>query len=314
MKCKVFGLKRVLEWNCNICGHHNTKSVCELCGFKPKDLVNAQSPSLGPPVEIKLSLRAGGLQETLKALKQALEDQDWKQTTVDTPVSIKGGVSGVMNSIAALNEKTGNDLQDAFADLDSLMDKALEMVKLAESLRSKVGDRGELETLFLELGISQPVTKEATGDLYHQELAKQLADFLGPLFEKLKMQMMSLTDIYCFYNRARGVSLVSPEDLHRATLEFEKLGLPYVLYEFESGLKAVQSKSLDKDEQTTKILNLMSQDSGLTAVSLAKKLQMSIALSQELLNMLEKNGLVCRDDSIEGLLYYPNLFLSLGLT
>lgn len=50
------------------------------------------------------------------------------------------------------------------------------------------------------------------GARYHTELSRQLADFLeGPLARC--GGMISLPDVYCLFNRARGTELVSPDDL-----------------------------------------------------------------------------------------------------
>lgn len=103
-------------------------------------------------------------------------------------------------------------MTDAFQDLDRLMAKATEMVKLAESISSKVSketinDDGELSALrtqLLNLGISSPVTRGSAGSIYHQELARELAEFLSKFFKK-EDDMKSLTDVYCLFNRARGV-------------------------------------------------------------------------------------------------------------
>jgi ESCRT-II complex subunit VPS36 len=71
-------------------------------------------------------------------------------------------------------EKTRLDaaetLTDAFKDLDGLMAKAAEMVKLAESITTKINkepqgsgtsenDTLALNTYLMELGISNPVTR-----------------------------------------------------------------------------------------------------------------------------------------------------------
>lgn len=55
-------------------------------------------------------------------------------------------------------------MTDAFQDLDRLMMKATEMVKLAESISSKMSKEPteqlpELRNHLLNLGISSPVTK-----------------------------------------------------------------------------------------------------------------------------------------------------------
>ena len=63
--------------------------------------------------------------------------------------------------------ETNETMTNAFQDLDQLMTKATEMVKLAESISAKVSkdisnDDNELSTLrthLLNLGIASPVTK-----------------------------------------------------------------------------------------------------------------------------------------------------------
>ena len=42
--------------------------------------------------------------------------------------------------------------------------------------------------------------------------ARQLADFLAPRLERTQ-GVMTLPDVYCLFNRARGSELISPEDL-----------------------------------------------------------------------------------------------------
>lgn len=52
--------------------------------------------------------------------------------------------------------------------------------------------------------------------------------------------MMALADVYCRVNRARGLELLSPEDLIRACKLLEQLNQPIRLRDFESGAKVLQ--------------------------------------------------------------------------
>lgn len=54
---------------------------------------------------------------------------------------------------------------------------------------------------------------------------------------------MALTDVYCRVNRARGLELLSPEDLIQACHVLEQLNLPIRLREFDSGVKVLQLQS-----------------------------------------------------------------------
>jgi hypothetical protein len=59
--------------------------------------------------------------------------------------------------------------------------------------------------------------RDSTGSGYHQELARELSDFLVPVLER-QGGMKSLADVYCLFNRARGVgkypSICIPYGLH----------------------------------------------------------------------------------------------------
>lgn len=48
---------------------------------------------------------------------------------------------------------------------------------------------------------------------------------------------------------------------------------------------------------------------GTTAQELALKLSISLSLARQRLLLAEKNGLLCRDESIQGLSFFPNKFL-----
>jgi ESCRT-II complex subunit VPS36 len=49
----------------------------------------------------------------------------------------------------------------------------------SNSAESTSEDEGGLNSLMLDIGIASPVTKGTAGTQYHQQLARQLADFLG---------------------------------------------------------------------------------------------------------------------------------------
>lgn len=51
---------------------------------------------------------------------------------------------------------------------------------------------------------------------------------------------MALTDVYCRVNRARGMELLSPEDILNASRQLAPLRLPVILRTFESGAMVLQ--------------------------------------------------------------------------
>ncbi|KAL5032763.1 hypothetical protein BDV3_001312 [Batrachochytrium dendrobatidis] len=284
--------------------------------------------STGPGSILKLSFRGGGMTDTLKHIKQVVAVKAWEKvetpTTPNPSISIQpnqasiGGVSGIIRNVEQTRKQMNDTVGDAFSDLENLMENAAQMVKLAESISNKLAslsiasDSSEMLTFrnyLNEIGISNPVTKESAGDMFIQELSRQLTEFLDQMRLAGHSEMIPLTDLYCLFNRARGVALISPDDLYKSVVEFERLKLPFRLRKFDSGLLVVQSISYSDEEVASKILKLVAErQTGLTAVELAKLTSISIVLAAEQLLMTEQVGLTCRDDTLEGLFFYPNLF------
>ncbi|KAI9471977.1 MAG: EAP30/Vps36 family-domain-containing protein [Benjaminiella poitrasii] len=309
---------------CTLCTFKNHPSMvqCEMCGADlPKITVPlTKSSDRRTVTQIRLSFRRGGHSSFLSKLKQAMDAKQWEMKRDESPVIeepvIRGvGISAIEDRIQKTTLEANETLTDAFQDLDRLMAKATEMVKLAESISTKLSkdpDNKEMSTLrthLLNLGIASPVTKGSAGSIYHQELARELADFLGKLYEK-EDDVKSLTDVYCLFNRARGVALISPEDLHKASQQFETLMLPFRLRKFPSGLIVIQSVHMDDKRAANRIVKHVKERGGmLTALQLADVENLALAVAEEQLFVTERMGLVCRDEGPAGLTFYENIFL-----
>jgi ESCRT-II complex subunit VPS36 len=128
------------------------------------------------------------------------------------------------------------------------------------------GDAAAFSALLHGLGIPSPVTRTSAGAAYHVQLSRQLSDFLRtpqpqPSHSHPKSGaaagggaaaaaaaapqgvleaaggMLTLIDVYCVFNRARGTELISPDDLIHAAELFPKLDIPIRLRAFDSGVK-----------------------------------------------------------------------------
>ncbi|KAK3162261.1 hypothetical protein QOZ80_1BG0087500 [Eleusine coracana subsp. coracana] len=234
------------------------------------------------------------------------------------------GVSGILRMEQEAWESAGQNLQDAFQDLNALMSKAKEMMQLAEKMRLKLltnsiqnsgdeemGSKQDMQDLLLSVGIVSPVTKETAGALYHQQLSLQLADFVRIPLEKAG-GMIALVDIYCLFNRARGTELISPEDLLQACSLWEKVDVPVMLRKFDSGVKVIQTKTHSDEEVFARISSLAQKpdnlQKGISPSDAAFTLGIAPALAKEHLQNAENKGLLCRDDSPDGLRFFINLF------
>ncbi|CAN8298115.1 unnamed protein product [Cochlearia groenlandica] len=243
------------------------------------------------------------------------------------------GLAGILRKEQEQWENTDKSLHDAFQDLNALMSKAKEMVSLAEKMRQKLlsapssqngstdddemGSKEEMQQWMLSVGIISPVTKESAGALYHQELSRQLADFVRIPLEQAG-GMISLTDMYYHFNRARGTELISPDDLWKACILWEKIDVPVMLRKFDSGVIVIQNKSHSDEEVTSRIRMLVTKAetlrNGVTASDAALTLKIAPAMAKEHLLTAETKGLLCRDMSPDGLRFYFNLFSEIDQT
>ncbi|XP_017345162.1 vacuolar protein-sorting-associated protein 36 [Ictalurus punctatus] len=276
---------------------------------------------------IKLSFKEHGQIEFYRRLTEEITQRRWENTPVSQPITPAGlktgrtravGIVGIERKLEEKRKETDKNISEAFEDLSKLMEKAKEMVELSRSIANKIkdkqGDITEDETIrfksyLLSMGIANPVTREThgSGTHYHMQLAKQLGDILlAPLEER--GGMMALTEVYCLVNRARGMELLSPEDMVNACKLFESLKLPLRLRVFDSGVMVVQLQSHSEEEMITSAIDNVSEKGSLTAEEFAKLLGLSVLLAKERLLLAEKMGHLCRDDSVEGLRFYPNLF------
>lgn len=142
--------------------------------------------------------------------------------------------------------------------------------------QDRQGDITEDETIrfksyLLSLGIDDPVTRDSykSDNQYYRSLASQICEILTTAISDVG-GMMALADVYCRVNRARGLELLSPEDLLNACRLMEKLELPLKLYQFESGVMVLQLQSLNDDSVATSTAELVSNFSFCHIFSLCK--------------------------------------------
>lgn len=261
-------------------------------------------------------------------------------------IKLRTGIVGIERNFEERHKQTDENINLAFKDLKKLIESAKDMVNISKVISAKIrerqGDISDDETIrfksyLMSLGIDDPVTRDdVTGTEidYFQRLANQLCEMLlDPLSDV--GGMMSLADVYCRINRARGLELLSPEDLLNAC---RQLRGPIKLRQFPSGAMVLQLESHDDEavaeDTSNKVIYknngthiLAGQPSiciicfclffqveeakSLSVEELATALGISLLLAQERMLTAERFGKICRDDSIEGLRFYPNLFLKI---
>lgn len=272
----------------------------------------------------KLSFRSGGQAEFFPLLQKAISEKAWipKPAAAKIPVKkeMRAGITGIQKNMSKKNKLDQANISKAFQDLDLLMEMAKPMVSLAKSISTKIRDKQggitedetvQFKSYLLSLGIDDPVTKETAGSdkKYYQGLAQEMFLILdGPVQEA--GGMMTLTDAFVRVNRARGLELVSPDDLLLAAKTLKEAGLPMVLHTFPTGVMVLRSQNVSEEEQTQSLSNLVESLGSLTPEELGQQQSLSVILARERLVSAETEGVLCRDDSVEGLRFFPNMFLT----
>lgn len=236
------------------------------------------------------------------------------------------GIGRIENKLKSKLEATDKNISVAFQDLSQLMAMAQQMTKLSKSIASKIKEHGSQVTtdetvLFkshlLELGIEQQIdmglaskSSYSSRDRYYEDLARQIASIVKPVVERSKQDQLTLSDAYCCFNRARGMDLISPDDIKNACERLQNIPeLQLKLVQYKSGLLVIQSQTCENLEISEKTINLVDQAGCLTPLQLASRLSISVQLARQRLCEAELEGKLCRDESIEGLKFYPNKFL-----
>ena len=225
-----------------------------------------------------------------------------------------GGLVRIEQQIESSRIDTDKTINSAFKDIDGLMEKAKDMVSLAERIALKLADAQtdgdetvELKSHLLSIGISNPVTREThgTGTSYHKSLGNELARMLHAPLQKVG-GVMSVSEVYCRYNRARGMELVSPEDVVNAckTLTPEHHGME--LKKFSSGVLVIEGDNFKSIMDS--LLNTVKENEFCSAISLSNLMAMPLLLAKERLLVAEQHGILCRDETDDGIFLYENLF------
>jgi len=275
---------------------------------------------------IKISFRSGGHSEFQQHLNNALQEKLWTIVTkpaasTSAPVKreMRAGITGIEKNLNQKARRDDANISKAFEDLNKLIEMAKPMVKLAQSISTKIREKqGEItedetvqfKSYLLSLGIDDPITKGGHSESeYYKLLAKEMFHILDQPIQQ-SGGMMTLTDAFVRVNRARGLELVSPDDILLAARALKDTHIPMRLHQFESGVLVLMTSNNSEEEIRQDLMNQLESVGSFTAEEMSRQMSVSVILSRERLLSAESDGLLCRDDSVEGLRFYPNKFLT----
>jgi ESCRT-II complex subunit VPS36 len=268
-------------------------------------------------------------------ISKALERKAWqvasrlqeKQKVEKTIAKRKVGVDHILaknklkhkQAAKLADEALGGDAEQLLGEAAELLQIIQKYVKLLQKREKDTSsgddpqdaDAQRLASLLQDMGMTSALTKTQVqssnkrgggeNDAYHELLARQVADFLLPKLPQMG-GILTLTDVFCLFNRARGTNLISPEDLAQACHVLNDLSIGISQRTFPSGIIVLQlDSSMDQSE---KLVDMCPT----TALEASHVLQLSPLLAMEQLEEAERMGLLCRDVTLETTRFYPNRF------
>ena len=268
---------------------------------------------------LRISFRRDGDSRFYQCLKLSLSAKAWLNDTEDTSNRLKNtaGIGGVIQSVDSNAQYTHDDIQTSFKDLDTLMIKAKEMVNFAETLALKLpknlDEASEFEkeaSLFLnssftKLGLQYSNRNE---NVNHKEerqsyeyLANELKDLLlsAPygLMHSDERGLIGLDEVWCGWNRYRGVALLTPNTLLE-TIGYVEKTTQLKIYEFKSGLCILHKPSHSIESFTSYLKTYCYEHAYISLVEFSNNLKLPVRLSNEILEEIESQGHLVRDEDV----------------
>lgn len=281
--------------------------------------------------QIKLSSSNGLNGDFVKSLREVILARIWEADRNESSsasqasgngrrTELRAGIVGIERRIQERQKETDQNINIAFEDLTKLMAMAKDMVAVSKSISSKMMERqGEIsadetvrfKSYLLGMGIDDPVTRDGFNSnvQYFTSLSNQICQMLlDPITEA--GGMIAVADAYCRVNRSRGLELLSPEDMLNAC---QQMSGPIKLRRFPTGTMVLQLESHDDSVVAREVAELVKERKSMSYEELARHMSISIVLAQARLLAAEQMATICRDESIEGLRFFPNMFLEKSL-
>lgn len=312
---------------------------------------------------IKLSFRKNGESQFYQILADMIDKIKWEKLvnkgtinengvkvndyspTPPTQQQIKGGGIHGLEQIGEQQRKQNElVLSTSLEDLEQLMYKAQDLIKLSSSFGKLIKTTPQnVNTIIPPLNIKK------TSNLYHQELARHISEYLTNFQLTKSSSMITSQDLYAYYNRylvstqGFGTDLISQVDFNKSLNLFDSLKLPIALKNYErSGLIVIcykrnndysefivnflrsQERLFTHDKVKNEILmgfeeQEADQDGyieenyrffkGNTVPEICDDLGWSYGITIEEIEKCIESGLVVIDQDILGTFYYINHFM-----
>lgn len=299
-------------------------------------LTNAARLAVGSGVRIhfRSSQSAKDRDRVIQAVCTAVQHKLWEKIAIDKAREAQrkqqqqtvkigastAGIAGIHRRIQDANKANTAAISTGFKSLDELRTHGERLVSLARELHQTVtlksdnANDNELLNMMAAVGIEAPVTKHSCGGdvrFYREQLARQFSDFLRKPILKLG-GVMTLTDAYCLVMKNRAsAELVSPSDFKSACDLFVPLGLKLRVITLEGGVRALKIDTGKDQSGAQSLVQLATEQTSISAIDVMRLRHVPLKLALDMLQEAEQMGMLARDETSDGLRFFPNHFVDL---
>ncbi|KAH9031892.1 EAP30/Vps36 family-domain-containing protein [Lactarius pseudohatsudake] len=311
---------------CEICGTALPRSAPPIKSAPPSRPGSPTSEGAGGDAMLRLSFRKGGDKALYAVLKRSLLGKAWQ-------LKEQACLDGLVRGVDISTQTARLDMNDALKDLDALMVKAREMVRLAGDLNERLtavtkssassSSSGNAEpdtATFIRSSLAQlglqmtdvPVTLDMARDekRWYEQLARELAGVLqGTAGGKNGLGMMattrgiiSLDEVWGGWNRARGVALLTPSQFLQVLPHLPAYTDPIVTERTfrASGLRVLHTPTYTPAAFAARLHGMLLISGARTTLDIAQEEAVPTGLAAEMIEEAEAQGVICRDEAERG--------------
>ncbi|ELP91339.1 vacuolar protein-sorting-associated protein, putative [Entamoeba invadens IP1] len=219
------------------------------------------------------------------------------------------GLSATISMKRSRNQQIDEVLSTSFSDLDTLTQNAERLEVIAEKFQSHTTEgkeNKEYQKMLIELGIASPVSRTDSGKNFIANLMFEIDTFTHEYFLKQGESAILLTDLYSIYNRARG-DVVSPREMKDACDLLNSNGRFIGMMNINKSL-IVHDREFNLNNFQVAVLQTLQQTKRITCLQIAQHYGIQFVIIKTLMEQLERNEVICRDESEQGTAFYENMF------
>ncbi|KAI9461946.1 EAP30/Vps36 family-domain-containing protein [Lactarius psammicola] len=299
---------------CEICGTALPRSAPPIKSAPPSRPGTPPSEGAGGDAMLRLSFRKGGDKALYAVLRRSILGKAWQ---LKSRPSLDGLVRGVETSTRSAQL----DMNDALKDLDTLMVKTREMVRLAGDLNERLtamtksnatsGNAEPDTATFIPIMTDVPVTLDMARDekRWYEQLARELAGVLQGTGGKNGLGMMattrgiiSLDEVWGGWNRARGVALLTPSQFLQVLPHLPAYTDPIITERTfrASGLRVLHTPAYTSAAFAARLHGMLLISGARTTLDIAQEEAVPTGLAAEMIEEAEAQGVICRDEAEHG--------------